>query len=85
MLKKYFKSNLISNIFLLISIIFIVVSFFLHDINPYQYQIIFAAVAIYLSTSILHHYYDKSLTFEVGLEYILIGALAFLIVFGIAI
>jgi len=85
MLKKYFKNNLFSNSFLLISIILIIVSFFLRNINPYQYEIIFLAVSIYLATSILHHYFDKSLTFEVGLEYILIGALAFLVVFGIAI
>ena len=83
-MKKYLKKNFISNIFLLISIILIVLSFFYKDFNPYQYLIIFVAISLYLATSILHHYYDKSLTFEIILEYILIGALAFLIIFGIA-
>ena len=83
-MRKFFKTNLISNIFLLVSLILIVVSFFWRGINAYQYEIIFTSVSLYLLTSLLHHYYDKSLTFEIGLEYILIGALAFLVVFGIA-
>ena len=84
-MKKFLKNNLLSNIFLLVSIILIIASFFLRNINTYQFQIIFLTVTLYLVTSILHHYFDKSLTFEIGLEYILIGALAFLVVFGIAI
>jgi hypothetical protein len=82
---KKIKYGLLSNVFLAVSLILIVASFFLRDGNYYQQQIIFLAVAIYLSTSIAHHYFDKSLTFEIGLEYILIGALAFLVIFGIAI
>lgn len=84
-MKKFFKNHLLSNIFLVLSIVLILLSFFFRSINPYQYQIIFLAVVVYLTTSLLHHYYDKSLTFEILLEYILIGALAFLIIFGIAI
>jgi hypothetical protein len=85
MMKKILKYDLLSNIFLFLSIILIITSFFLRDRNFYQYEIIFATVLLYLVSAFFHHYFDKSLTFEVGLEYILIGALAFLIVFGIAI
>lgn len=84
-MKKLFKYGLISNIFLFISIILIITSFFYKDSNAYQYEIIFITVVLYLVSSIAHHHFDKSLTFEVGLEYILIGALAFLVVFGLAI
>lgn len=84
-MKKLFKYNFLSNIFLFISLILIFASFFYRDSNINQYVIIYTTVSLYLVTSILHHYFDKSLTFEVGLEYILIGALAFLVVFGLAI
>lgn len=84
-LKKLFKENFLSKVFLVISLLLIVASFFAKGWSVYQYQIIFIAVFLYLVTSILHHYLDKSLTFEIGFEYILIGALAFLIIFGIAI
>lgn len=83
-MRKLLKKHLLSNIFLLISVILIILSFFFKDINPFQYQIIFLTVVFYLATAILYHHYDKSLTFEILLEYILIGALAFLIIFGIA-
>ncbi len=84
-MKKFFKKNLLSNVFLLVSLILIIASFFYQDSNAWQYKIIFLTVVIYLASAILHHHFDKSLTFEVGLEYILIGALAFLVVFGLAI
>ena len=84
-MKKFFKTNLISNIFLLISLLLIVASYFWRYSNAYQYEIIFVTVVLYLASAITHHYFDKSLTFEVGLEYILIGALAFLVVYGFAI
>lgn len=84
-MKKLIKYDLMSKIFLVISLGLIGTSFFFKGWSAYQYQIIFLAVAIYLSSSISHHYFDKSLTLEVGLEYILIGLLAFLVVFGVAI
>lgn len=84
-MRKLFKYNLLSNIFLFVSLCLIIASFFFKDSNTYQYQIIFVTVLLYLLSSIAHHHFDKSLTFEVGLEYILIGALAFLVVFGLAI
>ena len=83
-MKKLVKYDLLSNIFLLLSLILIIASFFLRDRNLYQYEIILVTVSLYLISSLLHHYFDKSLTLPIGLEYILIGALAFLVVFGIA-
>jgi hypothetical protein len=83
-MKKIKNLNLISYVFLLVSLLLIFLSFAYKDWSVYQYVIIFMAVAIYLATSVIHHHYDRSLTFEIGLEYILIGALAFLVIFGIA-
>lgn len=84
-MKKIIQYDLLSHIFLLISLILIFLSFFYKGWSFYQYQIIFAAVAIYLISSIAHHYFDKSLTLEVGLEYILIALLSVLVVFGLSI
>lgn len=77
--------KLLSHIFLIISLILIFFSFVYKDWNIYQYQIISIAVAVYLGSSMIYHYFDKTLTLEVGLEYILIALLAFLVVFGIVI
>lgn len=84
-MKKLIKYDLLSNIFLFVSISLIIASFFYKNRNLFQYEIIFITVLLYLVSSITHHYFDKSLTFEILLEYILIGALAFLIIFGIAV
>ena len=81
---KKAKYDLLSNTFLVASLVMIILSFFYRNKNIYQYEIIFVTVLLYLTSSIMHHHFDKSLTFEILLEYILIGALAFLIIFGIA-
>lgn len=84
-MKKIIRYDILSHIFLVISLVLIALSFFFKGWTLYQYEIIFAAVTIYLISSMAHHFFDKSLTLEIGLEYILIGALAFLVVFGLAI
>lgn len=84
-MKKIIQYDLLSLLFLVISLVLIGASFFFKDWAIYQYQIIFLAVAVYLISSIIHHYFDKSLTVEVGLEYVLIALLSFLVVFGAAI
>ena len=83
-MRKIVEYDLLSKIFLAISLVLIAVSFFFRYWSFYQYAVIFLAVFIYLVTSIIHHYFDKSLTLEVGLEYILIAMLTFLVVFGLA-
>lgn len=84
-MRKIVEYDLLSKIFLIISLLLIVVSFFYKYWSLYQFAIIFLAVFMYLITSIIHHYFDKSLTLEVGLEYVLIALLTFLVVFGLAI
>ncbi|MBI2593176.1 hypothetical protein HYW44_00850 [Candidatus Daviesbacteria bacterium] len=84
-MQKIVEYDLLSKIFLIISLLLIVVSFFYKYWSLYQFAIIFLAVFMYLITSIIHHYFDKSLTLEVGLEYVLIALLTFLVVFGLAI
>lgn len=83
-MRKIVEYDLLSKIFLAISLVLIGISFFFRYWSFYQYVVIFLAVFIYLVTSIIHHYFDKSLILEVGLEYILIALLTFLVVFGLA-
>lgn len=83
-MRKIIKYDLLSHIFLVISLVLIGASYFFRNWSLYQYEIIFLAASIYLITSIIHHYFDKSLTLEVGLEYVLIALLTFLVVFGVA-
>lgn len=48
-----------------------------------QFQILTAASFLYLSTAILHHYKDKTLTLEIAIEYVLIAALALIVLQGL--
>lgn len=82
---KIIQYDLLSKVFLIVSLVLIFLSFFFTERSYYQYEIIFIAVAVYLISSIIHHYFDKTLTLEVGLEYILIALLSVLVVFGLSI
>lgn len=84
-MRKIIQYDLLSKVFLIVSLVLIFLSFFYNERSYYQYEIIFIAVAVYLISSIAHHYFDKTLTLEVGLEYILIALLSVLVVFGLAI
>lgn len=50
-----------------------------------QFQILVLASLVYLITALLHHYKDKTLTLEIIIEYVLIAALALLILQGLMI
>lgn len=45
-----------------------------------QFKIIILAALLYLATTTFHHMKDKTLTFEIMVEYILIAALALVII-----
>lgn len=48
-----------------------------------QFLVVMISVVIYLFISLIHHHFDKSLTFEVLVEYILIAVLTLIILQGI--
>lgn len=62
---------------------FVVLSFIFQKQAHLQLEIATAAVFIYVSFSLTHHYFDKSLTFETSIEYILIALLAVVVLMGI--
>ncbi len=47
-----------------------------------QLQIVVIGMILYLIFSMVHHYFDKTLTFETVVEYILIAGLVFVIMAG---
>lgn len=48
-----------------------------------QLQVIFIAAVLYVSIALIHHYFDKTLTLEVIIEYILIALLVLAVTFGV--
>lgn len=69
----------ISHIFVPAAVLFIALIFLARGDGAVQFQIGLAAVFLYLAISFLHHYLTKSLTLEVGIEYILIASLAIIL------
>ena len=68
-----------------IAFLAIIAAFFLQGEPKLLMQIVTTLAIIYVTIALIHHYFDKSLSLEVGLEYVLISLLAVLVVFGIAI
>ena len=58
-------------------------SFFLPRTNNIQLQITVLAVLLYVTFSLIHHYMDKTLTFETTIEYILLATLALILSVGV--
>ncbi|MCL5785014.1 MAG: hypothetical protein M1142_06720 [Patescibacteria group bacterium] len=48
-----------------------------------QMRILGLAAVVYLGAALLHHYKDRTLTLEIAIEYILIAALALIILQGL--
>lgn len=83
-MKKFLQLQ-INHLFLPISILLTLLAIFLHGQKVLQFEIVMIAVAFYVGIGLLHHHYDKSLTLETALEYILIGGLAIIVLQGILI
>lgn len=81
---KFFvkKLNLIW-ILILSTPIFLVALFIFRFSSSIQFQIFVLAALLYLAVAIIHHYRDKTLTLEITIEYVLIAALALLILQGL--
>ncbi len=62
-------------VFLPLCLLFIVFSFITHNQSLIQVQILTLICFSYLIIHFIHHYLDKSLTFEIMIEYILIASL----------
>lgn len=48
-----------------------------------EFELVIVASIFYLSLAFIHHHFDKTLTFEVIIEYILIDLLALIILQGL--
>lgn len=82
--KQNFLSVLKVSWILTISAPIFVLLLFLFRFSPtLQFQILVGAATLYLSSATLHHLKDKSLTLEITIEYVLITALALIILQGL--
>lgn len=68
-----------------LSILFFILIYFFRNDSTLQYELVILAAVFYVSAALLHHHFDKSLTFEIVAEYILIAALALIILQGLLI
>ncbi|KKR80446.1 MAG: hypothetical protein UU73_C0001G0216 [Candidatus Daviesbacteria bacterium GW2011_GWA1_41_61] len=73
----------------LMTVIFFTVPIFIFTLFAYrfspqiQFQIFTLAAIIYVIVALVHHHKDKSLTLEIIIEYVLIAALALIILQGL--
>lgn len=79
MKKVYRVTENLNYIFLIVVAILILLTIFFKDQPGLQFQILVTGAILYVSMALAYHHLDKSLTFEVLLEYILIGSLAIII------
>lgn len=77
-MKNKFNSNLVY-ILIPLSILFMAVSFLFKSQQVNIIELSVAFILIYLVVSLIHHYFDKTLTLEITLEYILIASLSLVI------
>ncbi len=79
---KKFKFDILNHLFLLVCIVLLLFSFVLRNQSAIQFQIIMLTVVLYVGFAFLQHLLDKSLTIDISLEYLLIGALIMVILAG---
>lgn len=70
---------------LLLTICFglILASFLLPHTGNLQMEISVLAIILYVTFSLVHHYFDKTLTMETTIEYILVATLALIVSIGV--
>lgn len=70
----------------IVSVPLFTLALFFYRFSPKMQFIVFMTAALlYLAAALLHHFKEKSLTLEVIIEYILIAALALIILQGLII
>lgn len=83
MSKTFFKKINLIWALALSTPIFLVLLFIFRFSPATQFQIFVLATLVYLAVTLIHHYKDKTLALEIIIEYILIAALALLILQGL--
>lgn len=83
MTKSFVKKLNLIWILILSTPIFLVALFIFRFSSSIQFQIFALAALLYLVVAIIHHFRDKTLTLEITIEYVLIAALALLILQGL--
>lgn len=81
--KNILNFKIFSRLFLAFSVIGIVLSFMYRNYAVLKWQVVVGLVFLYIATSLVYHYFDKSLTFVVAIEYILIAVLSLVVLSGI--
>lgn len=78
---RHLKAKRFNFIWLLIftTPIFLVALVVSRNSSATQFKILILAALLYITAATLHHLKDKTLTFEILIEYILIAALALII------
>lgn len=66
-----------------LGVIFIYLIFTDRGKSDMQLQLTILAIVSYFGISIVHHYFDKSLTFEIVFEYILMASLILILVISL--
>ena len=80
---KILNFKIFSRLFLALSAVGIILSFIYKNYALFKWQIVIGLVFLYITTSLIYHYFDKSLTFIVAIEYILIAVLSLIVLSGI--
>lgn len=81
---SYLKYDL-THFFLPFAIIGIILIFILRGNGLLQFQIATMLAISYITVALIHHYFDKSLTLEVVIEYILIALFSIILLQSIII
>ena len=80
--RKFLKIQ-VNHLFLPLVVVLVVLVLIFRGHSLIQFELVTLGVILYVSTALLHHHFDKSLTVEVILEYILIAALVLIILQGL--
>lgn len=81
-MKKLFKVDL-THVLAPLSVAAVVLLILFRGNSTAQFTLVAVSVSVYLIVVLIHHWFDKSLTFEVMVEYILIAVLILIILQGI--
>lgn len=80
-LREKYKAK-IDHLFLPVSLVLLLAINWLHGQTQLQFQLIVIATILYVSLALLHHFFDRSLTTAVTVEYILMAVLVLSISVG---
>ena len=81
MLKKI-KTNYI-HLLAPLGLFFVILSFIFKSQPTFQIEILVLFALLYLISALVHHHFDKSLTLETTIEYILLAVLVIIMVTGV--